>query len=352
MRRSVGCLLIVMLALGLDACAPNPAAIVPSAAPVSADVPPRLADSTVQMPDGTLLPIHAWLPKRGDPSSPRAIILAIHGFNDYSHAFAGVAPFLAGAGLAVFAYDQRGFGGAPQTGRWVGASALVADIDNVVRLLGQRYPGRPIYLMGESMGGAETIVEATQPGHAELAGIILVAPAVWGRPTLGLGPRVALWLTSHTVPWLTLTGQGLEIWPTDNIDILQQMSADPRIIKATRIDTLYGLVDLMDLALARAPHLTLPALVLYGDTDQIVPKVALCRLLETLPPRPPGHWRFVYFDHGYHMLLRDIRGPVRWADIFDWVDDRGAQLPFGQELLAHPAGPAEIENTPLCREAD
>jgi len=48
----------------------------------------------------------SWLPD----GTPGAIVLALHGFNDYSNAFATTGQAFAASGIAVFAYDQRGFG--------------------------------------------------------------------------------------------------------------------------------------------------------------------------------------------------------------------------------------------------
>ena len=56
------------------------------------------------------LPRRVWLP---DDTPPRAVILAVHGFNDYSNAFETFGTFAAGHGIAVHAYDQRGFGANP-----------------------------------------------------------------------------------------------------------------------------------------------------------------------------------------------------------------------------------------------
>ena len=50
----------------------------------------------------------------------RAVILALHGFNDYSNAFEGPGEVWAGHGIATYAYDQRGFGAAPERGLWPG----------------------------------------------------------------------------------------------------------------------------------------------------------------------------------------------------------------------------------------
>ena len=58
----------------------------------------------------TIVGLHpATLPTSG----VKAVILALHGFNDYSNAFAMPARLWAERGIASYAYDQRGFGGAP-----------------------------------------------------------------------------------------------------------------------------------------------------------------------------------------------------------------------------------------------
>src|SRR5689334_11517525 len=136
----------------------------PIAAP-GVNVEPRLTDAAVIEDDGVALPLRRSLPK----GEPRAVILALHGFNDYSNAFAIPAPTFAAAGIATYAYDQRGFGEAPGTGRWAGETRMAADAVVAAHLLRQRYPGVPLYLMGESMGGAVAILAA--------AGTKSVAPA-------------------------------------------------------------------------------------------------------------------------------------------------------------------------------
>ena len=106
-----------------------------------------------------LLPLRHWLPH----GAPRAVILAVHGMNDYSRAFEDLGEALAWRGIATYAYDQRGFGASPTRGRWAGTTTMVDDIRVVVRLVRARHPGVPLYLAGESMGGALDIVSS--PGR-------------------------------------------------------------------------------------------------------------------------------------------------------------------------------------------
>src|SRR5262249_26665423 len=154
-----------------------------------------------------------------------AVVLALHGFNDYSNAFAGPASALAQRGIATYAYDQRGFGAAPLHGRWVGRWQLAADLAEASRLLRARYPGVPLYLLGESMGGAVvTVAMSGETGtkRPEADGIILVAPAVWARQTMGWVERSALWAAVRVMPSVAVTGRGIvRVRPSDNVAMLR-----------------------------------------------------------------------------------------------------------------------------------
>jgi acylglycerol lipase len=261
------------------------------------------------------------------------VILALHGFNDYGNAFAMPAVLWAERGIATYAYDQRGFGGAPLRRQWAGSARLAGDAVTATRLLRATYPGRPIYLLGESMGGAVAIVAATgtegvPPAAAD--GVILSAPAVWGRTTMDLWPRLALFAAVRFAPELTLTGRGLDIKPSDNLPMLKALIKDPMVIKGSRVATIYGLVDLMDLALEAAPRLDMPVLLMYGARDEIVPRQALVKFVGGLPSDPAdssGRRRLAYYQNGYHLLLRDLEGAAVAGDVANWVFDRRAPLP-------------------------
>jgi acylglycerol lipase len=291
---------------------------------------PRFSDADFVAADGRVLPLRKWLPR----GTVKAVILALHGFNDYSNAFKGPGELWAGRGIATYAYDQRGFGAAPERGLWPGRAALAADAATASRVLRRIYPGVPLYLLGESMGGAVAVVAMTGESGTpppDVDGIILVAPAVWGRATMDLLPRLALWLGVRLTPELTLTGRGLKIKPSDNIEMLRDLSRDPLVIKATRVDTIYGLVDLMDAALDSAPSLDAPMLLMYGAKDEIVPKPPIRRFVGSLPAECRRRGRLAWYEHGYHMLLRDLEGPVVGADVAGWVLHPDAPLASGAD---------------------
>lgn len=283
---------------------------------------PAIGEDHVVAADGARLPLRVWRPD----GPPRAVFIALHGFNDHSGSFEEPAAFWAERGILTFAYDQRGFGAAPHPGIWAGAEAMTKDLRTVSRLLRDGYPGLPLYAVGESMGGAVILTAMGSVDPPPVDGAVLSAPAVRAVPWW---QRVSLWVTVHTVPWATASGKGFKIRPSDNIEMLRGLGRDPLVIKKTRFDSIHGLVALMDAAVAAAPDVTVPTLVLYGRTEDLVPRRGREKLVDALPPA--GDWRLAEYEQGYHMLLRDLNADIVLGDIAAWVADPTAPLPSGAE---------------------
>jgi acylglycerol lipase len=346
-------LLLVPVLWGPAARAETRPALI-TAAPGDGSVTPAFTQNAFIASDGTPLPLRRWLPQ----GPVKAVILALHGFNDYSHAFEIPAKAWAACGIATYAYDQRGFGGAPGRGSRVGEGRLAVDAITALRVLRLIYPGRPVYLLGESMGGAIAILAATGTmsgviagpngmPRAETDGVILSAPAVWGRATMDLLPRAALFFAVRFFPETVLTGRGLGIRISDNDAVLREMGRDPLIIRETRVEAVYGLVDLMDSALAAAPHLDVPLLLMYGARDEVVPRRPIAEFVARLPAEPRQPRRLAHYPAGYHLLLRDLRGGIVANDVASWIADPRARLPSGaDEAAAAPGWPPILENAP------
>ncbi len=280
--------------------------------------------------DGTYLPLRHWLPK----TETRAVLIALHGFNDYSNFFQQPGEYFSKLGIACFAYDQRGFGATSRRGLWVGEATLTDDLLVLVRLLKKRYPNQPFYLLGESMGGAVIISILSHANKPHVNGIILVAPALWARPTMPWYQRSLLWIMAHSMPWLTLTGDGLGVMASDNIEMLRALGRDPLVIKATRVETLYGLTDLMDTAFKNASLLQGNILILYGEKDEIIPKKPTYTFLKKFLAIDETEKTVAFYQHGYHMLLRDLQAPAALKDIAAWIDNSLEKLPSGADIRA------------------
>ena len=276
---------------------------------------PQLTQSYALMEDGYRLPLSRWQTD-GDT---RAIVLALHGLNDYSFAFDNLGQYLAQQGVTVIAYDQRGFGNSAGHGLWHGSERLSTDLVSMTALLREHYTDLPLYLLGESMGGAVVLTSLASTA-LDVDGIILVAPAVWARESMPFYQRFGLWVAAHTLPGTQLTGEGLDLKPSDNLEMLQALSRDDRVIKATRVDVLYGISNLMDRAMLASNAVPGNILLLYGMQDEIIPAQPTCELYERLATSATTRLAAIAYENGYHMLTRDLQAELVLEDIAAWIE--------------------------------
>jgi len=291
--------------------------------------PARLTPESAVMSDGYVLAMKTWSPA----DKPVAVVLAMHGFNDYSNAFDATARIFAENLITTYAIDQRGFGATQQHGVWPGQTTMQSDLITTVNLLCEKHADLPIFVLGESMGGAVVLSAVQQLERTCIQGVILSAPAVWGWQSMPWWQTVPLRLLAHTLPETTVTGENLEIRPSDNVEMLRALGHDPLIIKETRIDAIYGLTDLMEAAMVNGGALRMPALILYGEHDEIIPPAPFCQMLKKLPDRATSHWRLALYPDGYHMLSRDLQGEVVIQDMVAWIRNQSAWLPSGREVF-------------------
>lgn len=311
----------------LPACAPRLQEIGP---PVDQ---PALSEKAIHTADGKDLFLRTWLPWQGpERDRPKAVILALHGFNDHSGGLALPGHGLARRGFAVYAYDQRGFGKDPQAGIWAGSDPMIADLKTTTKLLKAKYPDRPLYLLGESMGAAVIMAAELTPDPPRADGIILESPAIWGWQTQSDFNTTALDLAAHAVPWMTVVPTGLRLKASDNRRALIALARDPLVIKRTRVDAAYGLVELMTRAYDAIPKLGSPRyLVLAPGKEAILNKKAVKIGLAQLPDLPPEQGRLARYPNAYHLMLRDWDAPKVYDDIASWIEHPDQPLPSGAD---------------------
>lgn len=123
------------------------------------------------------LPMIAWQ-SRAPENRSKATIIAVHGMGLDNRAFTPFAHEMRARGYTIFAIDVRGFGS------WMNASGnekidykdSFIDINNMVGLVKEHNPSAPVFLLGESMGGAIALNTAAQFGQ-NLRGVIASVPS-------------------------------------------------------------------------------------------------------------------------------------------------------------------------------
>lgn len=93
-------------------------------------------------------------------ASPKAVVVFLHGFAEHIGRYTHIHPRLAQNGVAVFAFDLRGFGKTAQDTEKKSSHSSYgktswpenfADIEWAIKHVREEYPGVPVFLMGHSM---------------------------------------------------------------------------------------------------------------------------------------------------------------------------------------------------------
>ena len=306
----VGLLSRVLLA-GLTVALIAGAQVMPRPRPKARAQTPTLDADQVVTGDGERLPLIRWQPEQ----APRAIVLGLHGYGDYRSSFARVGPWLAQRGVALLAYDQRGFGETSSRGRWPGALTLIQDLADVVEAVRTDQPGPPLVVLGESMGGSVALAGVASGKVEGVDRLILAAPGV-RRSDLPLQQLhdLALRLGALALPWLAVElRRGSRPWLA--AEESERLAEDPLILRELSVGTYDGLIELTTLASAEPAVELPPTLVLYGELDGTITRQAIDELTERLRDR--GTLRL--FPERHHLLLHETDAEQLVAECLDWL---------------------------------
>lgn len=179
--------------------------------------PPELAAETVRFPSGSGAMLAGWwLP----PPADCGAILLLHPLRGHRGTLLERAEWLHGAGYGVLLFDFQGHG--ESSGQRLTFGELESrDVIAARRFLTEQLPGRPVGLIGVSLGGAAAVLaeEPLQVAAVVLEGVYsTLAEATSNRLRRRIGP-LASWLAppllQHGRLWFGLDAHRLR--PLDRI---------------------------------------------------------------------------------------------------------------------------------------
>ena len=261
--------------------------------------------------DGTALFTRHWA-----AAAPWATMLLVHGLGEHSGRYEQTGADLAAVGIDIHSFDLRGHGETAGARAYVDSFALF--LDDVAELLdAHRTDGRPLVLMGHSLGGLIAFTYATSNRPAPDL-LVLSAPALAAK----VNPlkRLAARLLSRIAPRLAM--------PSDIKG--EQLSSDPAVGEAYFADPLVStkvtarlgaeMFATMADASAAMSRLALPTLVIHGGADTLVPPTASAPL-GTLP-----NVERTLFPSFRHESFNERERDQAVGAVVDWLKARvGAQ---------------------------
>lgn len=219
--------------------------------------------------DGVPLDMHTVEPA----AAPRSHVVVVHGLGEHSRALA-YPPFydlLARHGCAVHAFDLRGHGrsgGPPVYARdW---PTLRNDLAMVVARASRAAAGAPLFVVGGSLGGLIALDHAIEYPE-RLSGVVAAAPALDASGASPLLRRI-LPLLARVVPRLQVNpGLDLAGIAHDRAVVQAYASAPGMRLEKMTPGLAAAILRGIEHVHASAARLTVPALLLHGTDDPIVP---------------------------------------------------------------------------------
>ncbi|MBI5590847.1 MAG: lysophospholipase [Deltaproteobacteria bacterium] len=256
-----------------------------------------------------------WLPE----SEPKAVMMIVHGLGEHSGRYLNIVDHFVPMGFAIYGMDHPGHGRSEGTRKYVGR--FEDFIDNVKAFFDKiqgRHAGKPIFLVGHSMGGLISAVYLLD--HQDgLKGAILSGPSVKIPDnilpiTIFIGKILAV-----LMPEFGLIGTA----PAD-------VSRDPAVVQAYLDDPLVhkgkttaGLAAEILKAMQRvsrdAGRITLPILILQGGADRIVSPAGAKALYDAVGSIDK---EIKIYDGLYHEVYNEPEHPGVLRDVELWIEAR------------------------------
>ncbi|HEY9713065.1 MAG TPA: alpha/beta fold hydrolase, partial [Chroococcales cyanobacterium] len=266
------------------------------------------------------IPIRSW---RSAKELPWAALLCIHGFGLSMNSYDRFGQRMADLGIPTYAIDVRGFG------NWQNAKGhtdldfddAIGDVQKALKAIRKAHPNLPLYLVGESMGGALAL-QAMAADQSLAQGLICSVPAQDRFGEKAEDARVALAML-----------KGFNHRINMGTTVMKQLTANPALRKDIQNETgsrmdfspkdLLRFQHFMNQTDKRARMLTsVPTLILQGGSDRLVKPRGTGLVFMNLAAKNKD---FVLIGSSEHLLLEESQFNDHVIDVLtSWIYENSA----------------------------
>ena len=273
-------------------------------------------EGTLKGYGGVELYYQRWRPEAG--SASKAVLAIVHGHGEHSGRYGSVVAWFVPKGYAVYAFDLRGHGRSPgQRGYVSRFGDYIADVQAFLAFVRQEEAGRPVFLLGHSLGGPIALNYVLHDPSG-LAGIIASGPALGALP---VSPAKLL-----------LANLLSKVWPRFSLPTgldVDNLSRDPAVVKDYVDDPLVHdlgtarlgteVMAAIDWTQAHATDLALPCLIVHGGADRICLPEDSRTFFDhvTLADKELRE-----YDGYYHEVFNDVGKERVLTDVEAWLEAR------------------------------
>ncbi|MBD3189930.1 MAG: alpha/beta fold hydrolase [Candidatus Heimdallarchaeota archaeon] len=246
--------------------------------------------------DGTKLFYRAWLPKR---RAKKEVFIGIHGAVVHSGNMKTLGEYFAQRGYPFYAFDQRGQGHCKEKrrGHMEDYRQNIEDIKTFREFIQQREKSQKYYLVGHSMGGAESLIFAIDYPSL-IHGVLVSSPAFKLKQKKII---LAIQKVSATLlaPLFSKTKINHGIKPRELVHdphVIQQREKDPLVPDKVTINWTREFFRMQAYLKKNIPRLTVPTFFMIAGDDRIVDKTAAIKAFDSIKEKEKMKLK-VYQEH-------------------------------------------------------
>ena len=243
------------------------------------------------------------------------MVCLIHGIGEHSGRYTHVAAALTKVGYALLSFDLRGHGKSQgQRGHTPSYEVLMDDIDHLLDEAARRFPNRPHFLYGHSMGG-NLVLNYVLRRRPRLAGVIATAPDL--GLAFELSPwKITLWqIINNLWPALPLAA-GLDTKAlSHDSEVVHDRENDPLIHDRISVRMFISVRKAALWALQHAAQFPLPLLLMYGSADRLTSAGATRQFAD----RVTGDCTFKLWEGLYHEIHNEPTQQEVFNSLISWL---------------------------------
>jgi alpha-beta hydrolase superfamily lysophospholipase len=273
-------------------------------------------EAKVSTSDGLIIFVRAWA-----APEPERIVVCVQGLGGHGGYYAELAEQLGKAGTALVAPDLRGHGHSDgRRGDIDRFERYLEDIQTAVIWARERWPRKPLIILGESMGASIAIqytIQANQRHESAPAGLILLAPVLRPaiQPTFSEAARflrsLFLYPTRPTMPT-----SGREELGCRDAAFNARLRADPLFVRHVSVRFLNTLTLWLWRTRRKANQIALPLLVIRGEQDRVAHPAGTAAFYRRVRAIKRS---FLLIPEAYHCLLYDPMTPAVVDALNSWL---------------------------------
>ncbi len=248
--------------------------------------------------------------------SPRAVFLLVHGLGAHAGRWDTAGDFFAQKGISSYAIELKNFNSTDDRPYFF--RDIYAKILRLHQIVTKEHPGKPVFLVGESMGAISALLVISRE-QGLFSGLICLSPAFASH----IKPIPIKQLKIAPTPFYKPNKQFKlpfdSAMCTRDADYIKKMDEDPREYRTVSAKLILDLLLAQTRSRNLKAKIKLPVLFLLAGEDKLVDPGAARKIFNSMKVKDK---KLVEFPGMYHALSIDLGKEKVFEEMSRWVEER------------------------------